>query len=53
VDAEVVRLPLLAQRVERDGRLSVPGGRERAPLVVEPVERRLVGAVPGQLVEHE
>ena len=47
------RLPFLPQLVVRGRRNAVPCGRERAPLAVEPVERRLVEAVPAELVDDE
>jgi uncharacterized protein len=53
VQAEVLGLPLLAERVERLGRLAVAGRCERTPLVVEPVEGCLVREIPALLVEDE
>jgi len=53
VQADVLHLPLVAQCFERRRRLSLAGGRERAPLLVVPVERRLVRQIPAVLVENE
>ena len=53
VEADVLRRPLVAQCLERRRRLALPGRRERAALVVEPVERLLVGEIPAVLVEDE
>ena len=49
----VLRRPLVAECLERRRRLALPGRRERAALVVEPVERLLVREIPAVLVEDE
>ena len=45
--------PTPLQLVPRRGRVAVARGGERPPLAVEPVERRLVQPVPGELVHDE
>ncbi len=53
LDAEVLALPHRAERLRRLRHLPLAGRRERALLPVEPVERRLVQLLPGELVQEQ
>jgi hypothetical protein len=53
VQPEVLGLPFPLHLFTRRRLLAVPRGGERAPLTVEPVEGRLVEAVPAELVDGQ